>query len=179
MRLESTHLVLFHIQYGDVNDLLRCARESVKEVGMWQPWAIEDYALRHAQTFLQEAVSGNNADKSHTFAIRTKGGSMVGTAHLTPRTDTFGRTVPMYEISFWIRTPDTKKGFGTEVTQALVNYAINQAGARRVFAKVNSENKAAVRVMQKAGLQLEATLKNAERNLNDTVSDSLIFARTV
>lgn len=179
MRLESPRLVLFHIQYGDVNDLLRCARETIKEASLWQPWAVEEYALRHAQSFLQEAVTNNNANKGHTFAVRTKGGSMVGSAHLTPRPDTFGRTVPMFEISLWVRTPDTKKGFGTEIVQALVNHAVGQAGGRRVFAKVHSENKPAARIMQKAGLQLEATLKNTERMPNDTLADTLIFARTV
>jgi RimJ/RimL family protein N-acetyltransferase len=53
------------------------------------------------------------------------------------------------------------KGFGTEATQLMVDYAFQTLNLNRLQLHVNSENTPAVHIYKKAGFEIEGTLRQA------------------
>lgn len=63
------------------------------------------------------------------------------------------------ELGYWIGTPYWNQGYATEAARAVVQYAFRDRGLRRVFARHFGPNVGSGRVMQKAGLRYEGTLR--------------------
>jgi RimJ/RimL family protein N-acetyltransferase len=181
-RIDTPNLSLTLAQFSDASDIQRCVRESLKELAPWMPWAVHDYNLKHAQGFIQQAVANNQqaatTESKLTFVIRTKGGGFVGCGTLSPAPDPMGRSVPAYTMGYWIRTPDTNKNFATEAIVGLTHYAQTLLGAKRVEAICHSDNLASARAAEKAGLSLEARLKNTRKNTDSSCADTLIYSST-
>lgn len=51
------------------------------------------------------------------------------------------------------------KGLGTEACRLIVGHGFSRFNLHKVFARVEAENKAGVRMFEKAGFRIEATLK--------------------
>lgn len=71
------------------------------------------------------------------------------------------------------------RGFMTEVLDAVVPWWLARDGVFRVWATCDVENLASARVLEKAGFQLEGTLRRWDRhpNLGDEPRDVLCFSR--
>jgi RimJ/RimL family protein N-acetyltransferase len=69
-------------------------------------------------------------------------------------------------------------GYATEMTRAVVAWALAQPGIFRVWATCDVENPASARVLEKAGMQKEGTLRRymLHPNVSDTPRDSFCFA---
>ncbi|MEM7554780.1 MAG: GNAT family N-acetyltransferase [Cyanobacteria bacterium P01_A01_bin.84] len=59
------------------------------------------------------------------------------------------------ELGYRLKKIFWGQGYGTEVSQALINQGFSELGMKRVLAVAISANKASIRVMEKVGLQLE------------------------
>ena len=70
-------------------------------------------------------------------------------------------------------------GYATEATRAIVEWAFSVPAIRRVWATCDTENLASARVLEKAGLELEGTLRRAivRPNLGNEPRDAFIYAR--
>lgn len=73
------------------------------------------------------------------------------------------------------------QGYATEAARTVVGWAMKLQGIRRVWATCDAENYASVRVLEKAGLVLEARLRlNMIRpNLSDQPRDTLVYSKIV
>jgi len=71
------------------------------------------------------------------------------------------------------------KGYATEAARAIVEWAFSVPVIRRVWATCDTQNVASARVLEKAGLQLEGTLRRAivRPNLGNEPRDAFIYAR--
>jgi [ribosomal protein S5]-alanine N-acetyltransferase len=58
------------------------------------------------------------------------------------------------EIGYGIADSARDRGYGTEAVEALIGFALLQAGVRRVVAETTAANPASRRVLEKAGLKL-------------------------
>ncbi|PZQ48285.1 MAG: N-acetyltransferase [Micavibrio aeruginosavorus] len=56
-----------------------------------------------------------------------------------------------FEIGYWVRTPDSGKGYASESTNALIRYAFNALGAKKVGICHVDGNDASARVIEKLG----------------------------
>lgn len=176
-RIETPNLTLVYAQFSDSNDVLRGIRESLKELATTMPWAVHDYSVRDAQSFLQQAITGNQEGRKFTYIIRTKMGSFVGVIDLRPKLDPMGRVVPAYEVGYWVRTPDTGHGYASEALQGLANHALTVLKANRVEVQCDGGQASSLRVAEKAGFTLEARLKNTRRYADDTLGDTLVYSK--
>ena len=52
------------------------------------------------------------------------------------------------------------KGYGTEAVRLLVEHGFRRLNLHKIFARVDAENKAGVRMFERAGFTLECTLKD-------------------
>lgn len=80
------------------------------------------------------------------------------------------------ELGYWLSEEHWGKGFATEAVQALVPYAFEVTGLRRLQACVYDTNVASARVLEKAGFALEGRLRQAVRK-RGVVHDVLLYAR--
>lgn len=67
------------------------------------------------------------------------------------------------EFGYWIGREFWNRGYVTEATRAVIAYAFETLGVNRVEAIHFTRNPASGRVMQKCGMHLEGTLRQARR----------------
>ncbi|MSP41276.1 MAG: N-acetyltransferase [Deltaproteobacteria bacterium] len=84
------------------------------------------------------------------------------------------------ELGFVLARVHWGHGYMTEAMQGIVAWAMKQKEVFRVWAVCDVDNKASARVMEKAGMTREGTLKrwSLHPNLSDEPRDSLCYAIT-
>jgi RimJ/RimL family protein N-acetyltransferase len=63
------------------------------------------------------------------------------------------------DIGYWIGVPYWNQGYTSEAARRLVDYGFAELGLRRIYASYFSHNIASRRVMEKAGMTYEGTLR--------------------
>ncbi len=81
------------------------------------------------------------------------------------------------ETGFWVRRSAQRRGFATEATNALLRYAFNALGMRRVGIMHAEGNHASRRVIQKLGFQPEGIQRAASLLPGGRVADRHCYAR--
>ncbi len=79
------------------------------------------------------------------------------------------------EIGFWVHRDQQRRGYGTCIAKGLIALAFDAGRFHRVFAKTFASNVASMRVLEKAGLELEATLRDVGYK-DGTYVDEVYFA---
>lgn len=67
----------------------------------------------------------------------------------------------VYEISWVLHPKYHRRGYATEIGQALLRYAFAELGAHRVFATTLEGNTAGLRLMRSLGMRREAVLRKS------------------
>lgn len=81
------------------------------------------------------------------------------------------------EIGYSISSKYWNKGYTTEAIVAIIKYLFEECNYNVIEAIIPSGNIASIKVAEKCGLKLEATLKNRYKNkLNGKVNDLLIYS---
>ncbi len=91
---------------------------------------------------------------NEVFAIVSKEGEVMGAIGL--HLERFHRRA---EIGYWLGVPYWGRGYATEAAKAVIGYAFETLGVRRVFAFHFTRNPASGRVLAKAGMQREGTMR--------------------
>jgi len=83
------------------------------------------------------------------------------------------------EFGFLVHRRHWGRGYATEAARAVVDWAISQPSVWRVWATCDCENIASVRVLEKAGLSREGTLRHVtvRPNLSKEPRDAFLYAR--
>jgi len=76
-------------------------------------------------------------------------GRYVGNASLRPRPERQSD----WEIGYYLKCAEWGKGFATEIATRLVRYGCEVAGLDEVYATVDKENLASIKVLEKSGLE--------------------------
>jgi RimJ/RimL family protein N-acetyltransferase len=105
------------------------------------------------------------------FAIDL-GGDAIGGVGLEPLEDVFHRTAT---IGYWVAEPFWGRGIATAAVEFISEYALRTFPIQRLQAAVFDWNPASARVLEKAGLTLEARLR--KQVIKDgEVMDALLYA---
>jgi [ribosomal protein S5]-alanine N-acetyltransferase len=113
----------------------------------------------------------NDADWWIEFGCRENGaitkvieymGEFVGSVGISPQT---GWRSHIAEIGYWIGESFWGKGIATEAVKMMTDISFSQLNFRKLFASVHAPNKASIRLLEKAGYELEATLR--QENFKD------------
>jgi [ribosomal protein S5]-alanine N-acetyltransferase len=123
--------------------------------------------ITHGRTWSDEEVDellARQARHLEAFGIcfgavvSTGTGEVVGMAGLQPHDD------GQFELGWWIWKEHWSQGFATEAAQALVAYARDVMGLRRLVAVIDPPNVASARVAEKLGMQFEC-IKSARETM--------------
>lgn len=146
--IETSRLIIRKFREDDYQQLYDYL--SLEEIYEFEPG--EPISLGEAKDIARERAKGDNF-----YAVELKGESkLVG--HLY-----FGRNqrkdLMLWELGYIFNPKYQRKGYCSEASRALVEYAFSDMGAHRVAAHCNPLNIASNRVLQKIGMKHEGTLR--------------------
>ena len=127
------------------------------------------YTLRDAQDWLNLIMPENNPPRFFAIVINKK---IAGNIGIISKSNIYRKNV---EIGFFVSEDLWGKGIATKAIKVVTAYAFRTFDIVRVYAESFSDNTGSRRAIEKAGLSLEATLKN---NIikNDIIKDSCIYS---
>lgn len=106
---------------------------------------------RYITVLLQEYQN----DKYRTLAIADK---MTNKLYGSITIDTH-KIFPRAEIGYWISMPYRNQGYATEAVRAIIEYGLSTLQLSRIQATHGTDNPASGRVLEKAGMICEGTLR--------------------
>lgn len=112
------------------------------------------YTLADAEWWIQ---GPGQASSQTQFAI-VLDGDAIGGIGFELREDVFRRSA---EIGYWLGEPFWGRGIATEALRAVTECALKKFDLCRIEAGVFEENRASMRVLEKAGYVCEARLKKS------------------
>lgn len=106
--------------------------------------AAEQWIASHAEDWAE--------NRNHHFAI-DDGEQLAGAIGLVMKGD------GMAEIGYWIGVPFWNRGYASEAAREILRYGFEDVGLQRIFAGYFARNPASGRVLEKAGMKREGTLR--------------------
>lgn len=163
MPIETPRLILRNVLPGDGKAMFEAKAESFKELNTWMAWAKElgtedDYEIvarkNHAEFILRRDIMIVGFEKA-------SGKFVIGTG--LHRMD-WERGI--FEIGYYVRTSETGKGYASESTNALIRYAFNALGAKKITICHVDGNDGSRRVIEKLGFEKSGYIAD-DGELND------------
>jgi RimJ/RimL family protein N-acetyltransferase len=173
-RFESDRLLIRSPLPGDGAEVHAAIEESLDELRPWMPWAHLEQTPDDVEANVRQSIAdfvGRRDLRLHLYL--RDGGGFVGSSGLH-RIDW---TVPRFEIGYWVRTSMTGRGFATEATRRIAEFAFDDLGAERVEIWCDAANERSAAVARGAGFTFEARLARNRRDTSGALTDSLCFAR--
>lgn len=129
------------------------------------------YTPADGEEYIRAMLSAD-ADKTFAFAI-TADDVVIGSIGVFRRENIHFRTA---ELGYYIGEPYWGKGCATSAVSEICEYVFENSDIHRIFAEPFAHNAASCRVLEKAGFQLEGTLRgNAVKN--GRILDMKLYAR--
>ena len=151
--LETERLILRPFRLTDAADVQRMAGDrAIAETTATIPHPYPDGA---AEAWIATHPDRSASGDSVTFALtRRDDGALLGAIGLE-----INAQMQRAELGYWVGKPYWNQGYCTEASRAVLQYAFEARGLRRVFAQHYGRNPASGCVMLKAGMQPEGTLR--------------------
>jgi RimJ/RimL family protein N-acetyltransferase len=127
------------------------------------------YSVRDARKWLRSILPVNTPPRN--FAVQV-GSTIVGNIGILVKDDVYRKNI---EIGYFIGEKYWGQGIGVRAIKAITSYAFSNFDIVRVYAETYADNIRSRRALEKAGLKLEATLKNSIIK-NGTIKDSCIYS---
>ena len=162
-------LTLAELREGDIEELAAVVAANLSHLGVWMPWAVRDYGVKHAREFVERNL-GNEDPKGRTFGIFYKG-KIAGCAGFVPR-DKRG----VAEIGYWISHEHQGKGIITRCTKALTDHAFRDLNVDRVEIGAAALNLRSRAIPERLRFDLEERRKAAHPLPNGIIDDLVIYS---
>lgn len=145
----------------DVTSVHRAVEASLPELAQWLPWAAQNYSRTVTHNFIRDSISSWNDNKAFDFAIRRHDDPdrHIGNVSVwwVSRVNRVG------EIGYWVRSDETSRGIGTEVTARALEIGFREMGLHRLTLRIAVGNRPSERIAEKLGFRLEGTLRDEVR----------------
>ncbi|KIN09385.1 GNAT family N-acetyltransferase [Vibrio mytili] len=155
--------------------VLEAIQESQDELGVFLPWV--PYALTEAESIenTKQAIKNfeNFEDELRYSIIEKKTGCLLGAIGLTIR----DKTVPFFEIGYWLRSASVGYGFVTEAVKAVETYAFSELNANRIEIKAVEYNAKSRAVAERCGYVFEGLLRNDCRLPSGELSSTAVYSK--
>ena len=151
MNLETKRLQIRKIMESDAETIL----DAVKCPEVHFMYGNQFDSIEKVQQFIQVLYEEYDAGKYRTMAIADKTNDLlIGTITLEK-----DKTFPRAEVSYWISNSYRNAGYATEAVTEVIAYGFNSMSLNRIQAMHFPNNLASGRVLEKAGMQYEGTLR--------------------
>jgi ribosomal-protein-serine acetyltransferase len=176
-RIETENLVLRMPRRGDGPTVNAAVQASLDELGPWLPWAGAGLSLDESEANCRRQHAKFLLREDFVFLIFERGadgreGDLLGGTGLH-RIDW---TLRRFELGYWCRSTEQRRGFVTEAARALTRFAFERLRARRVEVLMDDTNERSWRVAQRAGFALEGVLRSDSLNPLGAPRDTRVYA---
>ncbi|GAA1261877.1 RimJ/RimL family protein N-acetyltransferase [Oryzihumus leptocrescens] len=169
MRLSSERLMLREFRAADARDVHAYASDP--EVVRYTDWGPSNLAQTQERV-VAKAARGVEGDDAYSWAVTIRGEDrVIGSAEVRIASRDHRRA----EFGYVFAREVWGRGLATETALLLRDTAFGSFGVHRLYATCHPDNAASVRVLEKAGLQLEGRLRD-HLWVRDAWRDSLLFA---
>jgi ribosomal-protein-serine acetyltransferase len=156
-RLTDGRILLRPSEKNDADNLYAAVRESLKELGLWMPWAHPGYSIKETREWLKKKPDEWKRGISFDFAVfSADGGKFLGGCGINDIDYAYGKA----NLGYWVRTSETGRGVATAVTLMLAKWGFKVIKLSRIEICVAMENTRSLRVAEKAGAKREGVLRN-------------------
>ena len=175
--LQSERLDLCIPHMDDFEAWVRLRRHSQTFLQPWEPrWPRDHLSHRSFRRRVRWARLEAQSGRALSFLIFDRhAGEMVGGITLSNI-----RRGPSQSgtLGYWVGVDNTRRGYMTEATQSVINYAFNDMHLVRLEAACLEENEASRAMLTGCGFHYEG-IARAYLEVNGQVRDHMLFARTV
>jgi RimJ/RimL family protein N-acetyltransferase len=174
--IDTPRLILRAAKAGDGPEAFEAVLESFHDLKPWMPWVHPEPFLQGSVEFHTQAQAKWASREMLDFQWHEKSsGRLVGKGGF----HTVNWEVPKFEIGYWVRTSMAGQGFCTEAVTALVEFARQELGAKRLEICSDPRNLRSRRVAEKCGFVLEGILRKNMRDPCGGLRDSCMYGLVV
>jgi RimJ/RimL family protein N-acetyltransferase len=169
-RIETERLILRQPRPEDANAIFTGWAQD-KEVTRYLTWRPHQQ-IAQTQEFIRSCLAAWNDEARFPYIIMLKETNEV-IGMIDPRIE--GSKVG---IGYGAARAHWGKGYVSEATRVIIEWAFQQSLIYRVYATTDTENVASQRVLQKVGMQCEGILRKyiVHPNISDVPRDSYMYA---
>ena len=124
-----------------------------------------------------EIPAGQMVDVGQTKSLSVEAKNAEGELVVSCSLHSIQWELPKFELGFWCRSSRTRQGYAAEACDALVQYAFEALGARRVEALPDEANAGSRAVCERVGLQLEGVLRHERVTPTGQLRNTCVYAR--
>jgi RimJ/RimL family protein N-acetyltransferase len=158
---------------GDSRLVFPAVMDSHSELTPWFPWA-PDVTEHRIESFTRLAAANFLLRQQFHYSLYLKGtDTCLGTCGIS-RLDW---TIPMFEISYWLRTPYCGRGYMSEAVAAVERLCFDVFDAGRVEIRADFRNARSRRVAERAGYTLDGILRRQRRDTAGQLCDMCVYAK--
>ena len=171
---ETERLTIRSPMPGDGAELQAAVAESIDDLRPWLAWATHVPSVEEEEEAVRRGRARFLTREDLWLLLFLKGThTLVGGSGLH-RMDW---DVPSFEIGYFVRSRFAGQGYITEAVRGVTRFAFETLGARRVEIRCDARNQRSRRVAERAGFELEATLRNHAVAVDGELRDTLIYVR--
>ena len=168
-KLETGRLVLRALVTGDAAAIF--AHASDPEVARYATWEAHR-SVEDAEAFLELTISRYESGDAPDWGIIYKGdGRLIGTSGFVSWEPEHARA----EVGYVLNRGYWGRGLAAEALGAMISFGFRYMDLNRIEARCIAENTASSRVMEKAGMDYEGTLRQREF-MKGTYRDMKLYA---
>jgi ribosomal-protein-alanine N-acetyltransferase len=127
---------------------------------MRHAFAGRPFSSAETAKFFDEQFDHGGSGRKLGVLVERPSAAVIGFAGLLP-CDVLGEAD--YEIGFVLRRSAWRRGYGTEIGFAQLNYGFNALDCRRLLAQASPENRASIATLRKLGMHFHSAVDNEER----------------
>ena len=159
---------------GDGKAFNEAIIESMSHLAPWLAWVTPPPSLEQSEESCRKAYGRFHLNEDlMVFFFAKECGSLVGGSGLHDINWDLGH----FEVGYWGRTRYGCRGLMTEGVRTLSSHALDHLGASRVFLTTDERNMASWKLAERAGFELEGTIRNDRRNLQGVLRNTRVYSR--
>ena len=172
VELTDDKILLRPYRMSDVNNLYQAVRESIKEIGVWLPFAHENYAIKESKDWVRKRPEEWRKSITYDFAIfDVASGDLIGGCGFNEFDGRNGKA----NLGYWVRTSYTGRGVAAAATRLLAKWGFEVLKLNRIEIAVAVGNQRSLRVAEKVGAKREGILRN-RINIRDKMHDAVMHS---
>lgn len=165
--LETARLILRPFAMADAPEVQRLC--GAREIALNTLLIPHPYPDGKAEEWIASHPASLEKGEGDRFAITLRdGGALTGAIGML-----LHREHDRAEIGYWIGIPYWGRGYATEAVQAVIAYGFDELHLNRIYAEHFTRNPASGRVMQKAGMRHEGTLRQMHKKWGEYVDTDM------
>jgi ribosomal-protein-serine acetyltransferase len=169
---ETERLTIRSPMPGDGEELQAAVAESIEDMRSWMPWANHVPTVEEEEDAVRRGRARFLMREDLWLLLFLKGTHMLVGGSGLHRIDW---DVPRFEIGYFVRRRFAGQGYITEAVRGVTRFAFETLGARRVEIRCDARNERSRRVAERAGFELEATLRKHALAVDGSLRDTLIY----